>query len=85
VLVLNHGEEKEVGLPSTLLTGQYSEEESARYFQEALREWRGERSHEEEQRSISQAVWTPLRSGELQRHCCRHTNLMFIPVLHRHF
>ncbi|XP_075330360.1 uncharacterized protein zbbx [Odontesthes bonariensis] len=70
VVVMSHEEDEKVGitedhkggLPSTLLTGQYSEEGSARYFQEALREWRGEGSHEEEQPMIFQAMWTPLRS-----------------------
>uniref|UniRef100_A0A3Q1FML4 Uncharacterized LOC110955998 n=1 Tax=Acanthochromis polyacanthus TaxID=80966 RepID=A0A3Q1FML4_9TELE len=53
VLVVNHGEEKTVvgrtedgnkGYPSPLLSGEYNEEESARSFQEALRQWRGEKS-----------------------------------------
>ncbi|XP_070826787.1 zinc finger B-box domain-containing protein 1-like [Chaetodon trifascialis] len=56
-LAVNHGEEKmpeiieeepkkevEWGFPTTLLRGDYNEEESARSFQEALRQWRGERS-----------------------------------------
>ncbi|XP_023153267.2 uncharacterized protein zbbx [Amphiprion ocellaris] len=53
VLVVNHSEEKTMvgrpeddnkGFPSPLLSGEYNEEESARSFQEALRQWRGEKS-----------------------------------------
>uniref|UniRef100_A0A665W2U6 Uncharacterized protein n=1 Tax=Echeneis naucrates TaxID=173247 RepID=A0A665W2U6_ECHNA len=53
VLGVNHGEEKNLldeglncengtGFPTSLLRGEYDEEESARSFQEALRQWRGE-------------------------------------------
>lgn len=34
----------EKGFPNTLLIGEYDEEESVRVFQEALRQWRGEKS-----------------------------------------
>uniref|UniRef100_A0A096LQZ9 Uncharacterized protein n=1 Tax=Poecilia formosa TaxID=48698 RepID=A0A096LQZ9_POEFO len=52
VLVVKHGQEKAVGvieddkseLANSIFTGQYSEEESARSFQEALIQWRKERS-----------------------------------------
>uniref|UniRef100_A0A3Q0RVZ1 B box-type domain-containing protein n=1 Tax=Amphilophus citrinellus TaxID=61819 RepID=A0A3Q0RVZ1_AMPCI len=44
VLAVSHGEEKKVditGPPPSLLRGEYSEEESVRSFQEALKLWRG--------------------------------------------
>uniref|UniRef100_A0A3Q3VTH5 B box-type domain-containing protein n=1 Tax=Mola mola TaxID=94237 RepID=A0A3Q3VTH5_MOLML len=34
----------EKGFPNTLLIGEYDEEESVRVFQEALRQWRGEKT-----------------------------------------
>uniref|UniRef100_A0A3P8TRY2 B box-type domain-containing protein n=1 Tax=Amphiprion percula TaxID=161767 RepID=A0A3P8TRY2_AMPPE len=57
VLVVNHSEEKTMvgrpeddnkGFPSPLLSGEYNEEESARSFQEALRQWRGEKRGRED-------------------------------------
>ncbi|XP_016518521.1 zinc finger B-box domain-containing protein 1 isoform X2 [Poecilia formosa] len=56
VLVVKHGQEKAVGvieddkseLANSIFTGQYSEEESARSFQEALIQWRKERSEGKE-------------------------------------
>ncbi|XP_041851441.1 uncharacterized protein zbbx isoform X2 [Melanotaenia boesemani] len=69
VFVVNDGEQKvgiteddELGLPSTLLTGQYNEEESAQYFQDALRQWRGERCNEGEQTMTTDTMWSPVRS-----------------------
>ncbi|KAG8002122.1 Zinc finger B-box domain-containing protein 1, partial [Nibea albiflora] len=54
--------EDAVGFPASLLRGVYNEEESARSFQEALRQWRGEKSggRREEPRS-EEAMWTPVR------------------------
>ncbi|XP_043976265.1 uncharacterized protein zbbx isoform X2 [Gambusia affinis] len=56
VLVIKHGQEKPVGvieddkseLANSIFTGQYSEDESARSFQEALIQWRKERSEGKE-------------------------------------
>ncbi|XP_024133569.1 uncharacterized protein zbbx isoform X2 [Oryzias melastigma] len=50
-LMVNDEEEKEMrGIEtSCLLDGNFSEEESARYFQEALKQWRGERRNGKEQ------------------------------------
>ncbi|KAM6932907.1 zinc finger B-box domain-containing protein 1 [Xenentodon cancila] len=70
VLVLNHGEETNVGvtedvkrgLASLLLKGEYNEEESARSFQEALRQWKGEKSDEGGQPMTTDEWWTPGRS-----------------------
>ncbi|XP_042270386.1 uncharacterized protein zbbx isoform X2 [Thunnus maccoyii] len=74
VLVVNHGEEKEVemtkdgqkkedekGFSTSLLGGEYDEEDSARSFQEALRQWRGERSNGEGEPMIQEAMWKPVR------------------------
>ncbi|RVE64571.1 hypothetical protein OJAV_G00127300 [Oryzias javanicus] len=51
VQMVNDEEEKEMGgiETSCLLDGNFSEEESARYFQEALKQWRGERRNGKEQ------------------------------------
>uniref|UniRef100_A0A3B3BE74 B box-type domain-containing protein n=1 Tax=Oryzias melastigma TaxID=30732 RepID=A0A3B3BE74_ORYME len=51
VQMVNDEEEKEMrGIEtSCLLDGNFSEEESARYFQEALKQWRGERRNGKEQ------------------------------------
>lgn len=49
---LKTGDER--GFPSTLLKGEYNEEESVRSFQEALRQWREERSEEKSK----EATWT---------------------------
>lgn len=57
VLVVSHEEEKRVeitGSPCSLLRGEYSEEESARSFQEALKLWRGKKSD---------GFWIPVRPG----------------------
>eukprot|EP00064_Thunnus_orientalis_P008236 superscaffoldBa00000969_g8259 len=74
VLVVNHGEEKEVemtedgqkkedekGFSTSLLGGEYDEEDSARSFQEALRQWRGELSNGEGEPMIQDAMWKPVR------------------------
>lgn len=74
---MDHGEEKiveegqnredeEGGFPTSLLRGHYSEEESARSFQEALRQWRGEKSGGAGEPMSEEAMWTPIRPGELQ-------------------
>ncbi|XP_056229213.1 mucin-2 isoform X1 [Seriola aureovittata] len=74
VLVVNHGEEKkleiieeglnredEKGFPTSLLRGEYNEEESARSFQEALRQWRGETSDGAGDPIREDAMWIPVR------------------------
>lgn len=60
--MVNDEEEKEMGgiETSCLLDGNFSEEESARYFQEALKQWRGERRNGKEQ--LMDAT-LPLKSG----------------------
>ncbi|XP_019950441.2 mucin-17 isoform X1 [Paralichthys olivaceus] len=65
VLVVNHTEEKnfemgmkreeERGFPSSLLRGEYNEAESAKSFQEALRQWRGQMS---DGAGDEEAMWT---------------------------
>ncbi|XP_038549941.1 uncharacterized protein zbbx isoform X2 [Micropterus salmoides] len=72
VLAVNHGEEKKVemseegperederGFPTSLLRGVYSEKESAQSFQEALRQWRGEKR--DGACMTEDAMWTPFR------------------------
>ncbi|XP_071352770.1 zinc finger B-box domain-containing protein 1 isoform X2 [Trachinotus anak] len=73
VLVFNHGEEQnlieegmnredEKGFPTSLLRGEYNEEESARSFQEALRQWRGgETSDGAGDFICEEAMWIPVR------------------------
>nr|XP_020456111.1 zinc finger B-box domain-containing protein 1 isoform X2 [Monopterus albus] len=68
VLVVNHGKEKKVETEeepenedrseflTSLLRGEYSEEESARSFQEALRQWRGEKSD-----GAEEPLWIPVQ------------------------
>lgn len=56
----------ERGFTTTLLRGEYNEEESARSFQEALRQWRGEKSDGVGEPITEDAMWTPVRPGELQ-------------------
>lgn len=88
VLAVNHGGEKKVemieegpqrederGFPTSLLRGEYNEEESARSFQEALRQWRGETSDGAGEPMSEEAMWIPVRPGELQRHVCGHTEI----------
>ncbi|KAJ4935723.1 hypothetical protein JOQ06_017251, partial [Pogonophryne albipinna] len=68
VLAVDQGEEKRVemiedredgdGFPTSLLTGEYNEEESTRSFQEALRQWRGDEAAET---TTEEAMWTPIR------------------------
>ncbi|XP_058490447.1 uncharacterized protein zbbx [Solea solea] len=73
VLVVNHSEESnfgfepkskaEQGFPTCLLGGEYDEEESARSFQEALRQWRGETNDEagDHMEENEVAMWIPVR------------------------
>ncbi|XP_044059693.1 uncharacterized protein zbbx isoform X2 [Siniperca chuatsi] len=74
VLAVNHGEEKKVemceegpkkederGFPTSLFRGEYNEEESVRSFQEALRQWRGEKSDGAGKPMSEDAMWTPFR------------------------
>lgn len=48
------------GLPSGLLRGEYNEEESARSFLEALRQWRGEKNDGAGKPMSEGAMWTPV-------------------------
>ena len=79
---MDHGEEKMVeeeqsredegGFPTSLLRGHYSAEESARSFQEALRQWRGEKGDGAGEPPMrEEALWRPIRPGELQAN--KHT------------
>ncbi|XP_076591382.1 uncharacterized protein zbbx [Chaetodon auriga] len=73
-LAVNHGEEKmpeiteeeqkkevEWGFPGTLLRGDYNEEESARSFQEALGQWRREKSDGAEEPVTEDTRGAPVR------------------------
>ncbi|XP_073351205.1 uncharacterized protein zbbx [Pagrus major] len=73
VLAVNQGKEKKVemteeglnrdderGVPTDLLRGEYNEEESARSFQEALRQWRVEKSDEAGEPMSEEAMWIPV-------------------------
>ncbi|XP_062241274.1 mucin-2 [Platichthys flesus] len=71
VLVVNYTEEKqfesgmkrddERGFPSSLLRGEYNEVESARSFQEAVRQWRGQTSDGAGEPIRKEAMWIPDR------------------------
>ncbi|XP_078102602.1 uncharacterized protein zbbx isoform X1 [Sander vitreus] len=71
VLAVNHRDKEKVemieegqderGFPTSLLRGEYNEEESARSFQEALKQWRGEKSDEAGEPTSEDAMWTPIR------------------------
>lgn len=74
----NQQEEKEVdmteegqkepverGFPTTLLRGTFSEEESAQSFQDALRQWRGDKKGADGEPLCEDAMWTPVRPGKL--------------------
>lgn len=87
-LIVSHEEEKkaeiieeglkrddEKGFPTSLLRGEYNEEESARSFQEALRQWRGETIDGAGVSMSEDAMSIPARPGELHRHGCRHTDI----------
>ncbi|XP_035478910.2 serine/arginine repetitive matrix protein 2 isoform X4 [Scophthalmus maximus] len=56
---LARGDEK--GFPTSLLSGEYNEEESASSFQAALRQWRGETSDGAGDATSEVAMWIPLR------------------------
>lgn len=84
-LVINQDEEKKLEItkeqlkrkdaeeiPESLLRGEFSEEESARSFQEALRQWREEKSGATGELTTESAMWIPARPGELPRHGCKH-------------
>ena len=75
---LNRGDER--GVPTDLFSGEYNEEDSARYFQEALRQWRGEKSDEAGEPMSEEAMWIPVRPGELHRNGCRHIHLHKLQV-----
>uniref|UniRef100_A0A3P8TRW3 B box-type domain-containing protein n=1 Tax=Amphiprion percula TaxID=161767 RepID=A0A3P8TRW3_AMPPE len=55
------------GFPSPLLSGEYNEEESARSFQEALRQWRGEKSDGSGggEGTMTNAMCIPVKLGKL--------------------
>lgn len=55
-------------LPMSLLRGEYSEEESARSFQEIIRQWRAQKSDPTGIPKSEGAMWTPVRPGESHRH-----------------
>lgn len=55
----------EKGLASHLLKGEYNEEESTRSFQEAVREWRREKSDGGGQSITMEDLWTSDKSGDL--------------------
>lgn len=67
--VLRRKDEEEI--PMSLLRGEYNEEESARSFQEALRQWKRVKSDTTEPTSEG-VMWIPVRPGELHRHGCWH-------------
>lgn len=54
-------------LANSIFTGQYSEEESARSFQEALIQWRNERSEGKENLDATDVLETPTTAGEIYR------------------
>ncbi|XP_039648116.1 zinc finger B-box domain-containing protein 1 isoform X2 [Perca fluviatilis] len=70
VLAVDHRDEEKVEMieegqderrfPTSLLRGEYNEEESARSFQEALKQWRVE-SDEAGEPTSEDAMWTPIR------------------------
>lgn len=61
--------------PSSLLEGEYHEEESARSFQEALRQWRGERHDGAGKYMTGEAMWTPDEPGDLHRCVCSQIDI----------
>ncbi|KAM6987462.1 uncharacterized protein LKV04_010306 [Tautogolabrus adspersus] len=73
VLHVSHEEKKEEmmeerpksdherGFTTSLLRGEYNEEESARSFQDALRQWRGEKIDVAGETMSEEAMWTPVR------------------------
>ncbi|XP_036005993.1 zinc finger B-box domain-containing protein 1 [Fundulus heteroclitus] len=72
VPVVKHEQEKAVGVTAddrrelaNLFTGRYSEEESARSFQEALMEWRKERSEGIGKLVLNDVLWTPVRPASV--------------------
>lgn len=67
--------EDERGTPTSLLRGEYSEEESARSFQEVLRQWRGEKSDGAGEPISEDAMWTLVRPGEPHIHGFKYTHI----------
>ncbi|XP_028430114.1 zinc finger B-box domain-containing protein 1 isoform X2 [Perca flavescens] len=71
VLAVDHRDEEKVEMieegqderrfPTSLLRGEYNEEESARSFQEALKQWRGKKRDEAGEPRSEDAMWTPIR------------------------
>ncbi|KAL7400444.1 hypothetical protein ABVT39_012366 [Epinephelus coioides] len=53
--------EDERGFSGSLLRGEYNEEESAKSFQEVLRQWRGETNEGAGEPMSEDAMWTPIR------------------------
>ncbi|XP_037334101.2 uncharacterized protein zbbx isoform X2 [Pungitius pungitius] len=65
VLIEDHHEEKKVevieeGRKMSFLEGEYNEVESASSFQEALRQWRGEKTDGSAESMSKDAMWTPI-------------------------
>lgn len=60
--VLGKKDEEEISM--SLLSGEYSEEESARSFQEALRQWKGEKGDTTGEPTSESVMWIPVRPGE---------------------
>lgn len=88
---MKHEEEKAAGviednkseLANSVFTGQYSEEESARSFQEALLQWRKERRDGKGNFVTTDLLWTPMEPGELIEWLVvvRHAHTLFIIFL----
>lgn len=65
-------EPAERGFPRTLLRGTFSEEESAQSFQDALRQWRGDKKGAGGEPLCEDAMWTPVRPGKLWGNSAHH-------------
>lgn len=57
-------EDNEKGFSSSLLSGEYNEEESFKSFQEAVMQWRSEKSNSGGLITANK-MWIPVRPGEL--------------------
>lgn len=71
----------EEGPKMSFLEGEYNEVESASSFQEALRHWRGEKTDGSGESMREDAMWTPIRPGEVHiRGWIYYRNRMSKPV-----
>ncbi|KAM7399514.1 hypothetical protein PAMP_018781 [Pampus punctatissimus] len=70
----------EKGFSTSLLRGEYDEENSARSFQEALRQWRGQRSDGEGELMTQDAMWTPVRQAQDEDLRRYFASLFAVPV-----